>query len=50
MDACDALWVLGKNKGEYCIRTRGNKKYSSQKYGKIMLIPTLFIPPLAESQ
>jgi hypothetical protein len=46
---CDALWVPRKKKGEYCLRTRGNEKYSSKKYGKTILIPTLLIPPLIES-
>jgi hypothetical protein len=41
--SCDALWVLGRKKGEYCLRTRGN-----EKYGKTMLIPTLLIPLLIE--
>jgi hypothetical protein len=25
---CDELWVLGKEKGEFCMRTKGNIKYS----------------------
>jgi hypothetical protein len=47
---CDALWLPRKKEGEYCLRTRGNKKYYSEEYGKIMLIPTLLIPSLIESQ
>jgi len=43
---CDALWVLGKKKGEFCILTRRNEKYSLEEYGKTMIIPTLLIPPL----
>jgi len=45
---CDALWVLGRNEGECCLKTRGNKKYSLKKYGQIVLIPTLLIPPLTK--
>jgi hypothetical protein len=45
----DALWVLGRKKGEFCSRTRGIEKYSSEKYRKTMLIPTLFIPPLTKT-
>jgi hypothetical protein len=37
-----------KKKGEFCLRTRGNEKYSLEEYGQIMLIPTLLIPPLTE--
>jgi hypothetical protein len=46
--SCDALWVPRRKKGEYCLRTRGNEKYSSKEYEKIMLIPTLLIPPLTK--
>jgi hypothetical protein len=45
---CDALWVLGRNEGEYCLKTRGNKTYYSKKYGQIVLIPTLLNPPLTK--
>jgi hypothetical protein len=44
----DALWILRRNKGEFCLRTRGNEKYSLEKYKQTMLIPTLPIPPLTE--
>jgi hypothetical protein len=43
---CDALWILGRKKGEFCIRTRGNEKYYSKEYKKTMLKPTLLNPPL----
>jgi hypothetical protein len=42
---CDALWILGRNKGEFCLRTRRNEEYSLKKYKQIMLIPTILIPP-----
>jgi hypothetical protein len=42
----DALWIPGRKKGEFYLRIRGNEKYSSEKYGQTMLIPTLLIPPL----
>jgi hypothetical protein len=29
---CDALWILRKKKGEFCLRTRGNEKYFLEKY------------------
>jgi len=45
---CDALWALTREKGEFCLKTKGNKKYSSKKYKRTMLIPTLLIPPLKE--
>jgi hypothetical protein len=45
---CDALWVPSKKKGECFLRTKGNKKYSSEEYGRTMLIHTLFIPPLTK--
>jgi hypothetical protein len=32
--SCDALWVPGRKKGEFCQRRRGNKKYSFKKMGK----------------
>jgi hypothetical protein len=38
--SCDALWVLGRKKEEYCLRTRGNEKYSLKECKKTMLIPT----------
>jgi hypothetical protein len=44
----DALWVLGRKKGGFCLRTRGIEKYSLEKYEKTMLIDTLLIPPLTE--
>jgi hypothetical protein len=44
--SCDALWVLQRQKREYCLRTKGNEKCYLEKYGKTMLIPTLLIPPL----
>jgi len=47
--SCDALSVLGTKKGEYCLRTSGNEKYSSKEYKKTML-PTLLSPPLIESK
>jgi hypothetical protein len=28
---CDALWILGRNKGEFCLRTRRNEEYSLDK-------------------
>jgi hypothetical protein len=43
---CDTIWMLGRKKGEFCLTTRGNEKYSSEEYGQIMSIPTLLIPPL----
>jgi hypothetical protein len=46
--SCDALWVLGRKKGEYCLRRRGNEIYSSKEDGKTMLIPTLLILPLTK--
>jgi hypothetical protein len=45
---CDALWILRKKKGEFCLRTRGNEKYFLEKYTQTMLIPILLIPPLIE--
>jgi len=48
--SCNALWILGKKKGEYCLKIRGNEKYSSKEYRKTMIIPTLLIPPLIESK
>jgi hypothetical protein len=45
---CDALWIPGKKKGEFCLRTKGNEKYSLEKYKQTMLIPTLLIPPLTK--
>jgi hypothetical protein len=45
---CDALWVHGRKKGEFCIQTRQSEKYYLEKYGKIMIKPTLLIPPLIE--
>jgi hypothetical protein len=45
---CDALWVLGRKKGEFCLRTKGNEKYYSEEYNKTMLIPTLLISLLIE--
>jgi hypothetical protein len=47
---CDALWILGRKKGEFCIRTRGNEKYYSKEYKKTMLKPTLLIPPLIKKR
>jgi hypothetical protein len=29
--SCDALWVHGRKEGEYCLKTRGNKKNVFQK-------------------
>jgi hypothetical protein len=51
----DVVWImdygyLEEKKGEYYFKTRGNKKYSSKEYGKTMLIPTIFIPPIIGSQ
>jgi len=43
---CDTLWILGRKKGEFYLRTIGNEKYSSEEYGQTMLIPTLLISPL----
>jgi hypothetical protein len=43
---CDALWIPRKKKGEFCLKIKGNEKYSSKKYRQIMLILTLLIPPL----
>jgi hypothetical protein len=48
--SCDALWVPRRKEGEYCLKTRGNKKHFSKEYGKTMLISTLLIPYLIESQ
>ncbi len=45
---CDALWIFGRKKGEFCLRTRGNEKYSWEEYGQTMLILILLIPPLIE--
>jgi hypothetical protein len=45
---CDILWIFGKKKGEFCLRTKGNEKYSSEKYMETMLIPTLLISPLTK--
>jgi hypothetical protein len=42
---CDTLWIPRRKKGEFCLRTRGNGKYSSKEYRQIMFIPTLLIPP-----
>jgi hypothetical protein len=28
---CDTLWILRRKKGEFCLRTRGNEKYSSKE-------------------
>jgi hypothetical protein len=42
---CDTLWIPRRKKGEFCLRTRGNGKYSSKEYEQIMFIPTLLIPP-----
>ncbi len=44
--SCDALWVPGRKKGEYCLRTTGNEKYSSKEYKKTMVIPILLFSPL----
>jgi hypothetical protein len=40
----DALWIPIRKKGEFCLKTRGNEKYSLEKYRQTMLIPTLLIP------
>jgi hypothetical protein len=45
---CDALLIHGRKKGEFCLRTRGNEKYSLEKYEQTILISTLLIPPLIE--
>jgi len=42
---CDTLWIPRRKRGEFCLRTRGNEKYSSKEYRQIMFIPTLLIPP-----
>jgi hypothetical protein len=47
---CDTLWILGRKKGEFCLKTKGNEKYSIEEYGQTMLIPTLLISPLTERQ
>jgi hypothetical protein len=39
----DTLWVLGRKKREFCLKTRGNEMYSSKEYKNTMLIPTLLI-------
>jgi hypothetical protein len=44
----DALWIPRRKRREFCLRTRGNEKYSSKEYGQTMLIPILLIPPLIE--
>jgi hypothetical protein len=33
---CDALWVFGTKKVEFCLITKGNKKYSLEEYIKTM--------------
>jgi hypothetical protein len=45
---CDALWIPRRNKGEFCLRTRGNEIYSLEEYGQTMLILFLPIPPLTK--
>jgi hypothetical protein len=45
---CDALWVLGKKKGEFYLKRTETEKYYLEEYNKTMLIPTLLIPPLIE--
>jgi hypothetical protein len=47
---CGTLWILGRKKREFCLKTRGNEKKTSKKYKQIMLIPTLLIPPLTKGQ
>jgi hypothetical protein len=42
---CDTLWILGRKKGVFCLRIRGNEKYSLDKYIQTMLIPTILISP-----
>jgi hypothetical protein len=45
---CDALWVLGKKKGEFYLKRKETEKHYLEEYNKTMLIPTLLIPPLIE--
>jgi len=41
--SCDALWVPGRKKGEFCLKTRRNF-FKKNLNGKTMLIPPLLLP------